>query len=354
MKTLLNVSVLLTCCGLAVEAQQAWTVHDRERPNPPVVTPADSAGGKPSDAKVLFDGQSLDAFERVLGGPAKWKVSDGVFSVVPGSGSIQTKEQFGDCQLHVEWASPSPVQGEDQMRGNSGLIMMGMFEIQVLDSYNARTYADGQAGAIYGQYPPLVNASRGPGQWQIYDILFRGPRFDEAGQLTRRTRVTLIHNGVVVQDATELSGPTAYHNRPPYFKVSERGPIVIQEHGTTVRYRNIWIRELAEEQEPLAARSFVALHPDAARFASYAGDYDGSGETLTVSSADGKVTGHLSSPTGRSSGDLDMIPMSDDTFIARQAPGADAVQVLFTRDAKSKVVSAVVFLGGKYVTFVKK
>ena len=151
---------------MSLNAQLAWTVHDRERPNPPVVTPADSPGGKPSDAKVLFDGRILDAFERALGGPARWTVNDGVFTVVPGSGSIQTKEKFGDCQLHVEWASPSPVQGSDQMRGNSGLIMMGMFEIQVLDSYNARTYADGQAGAIYGQYPPLVNAS-----WrQVHDL----------------------------------------------------------------------------------------------------------------------------------------------------------------------------------------
>ncbi len=354
MKTSLQSFSLLFACCLALDAQQTWTVHDRERPAPPVVTPADSPGGRPSDAKVLFDGSTLDAFERVLGGPAGWTVSDGVFTVAPGSGSIKTKEQFGDCQLHAEWASPSPVVGEDQMRGNSGLIMMGMFEIQVLDSYHARTYADGQAGAIYGQYPPLVNASRGPGQWQTYDIVFRGPRFDATGQLTRRTRVTLIHNGVVVQDATELSGPTAYHNRPPYFKVPERAPIVIQEHGTTVQYRNIWIRELAEEQEPLPAKSFVPLRPDAARFADYAGAYESNHAKLTVRSSDGKVTAELNSAAGRNESTLDMLPISDDAFIGRQALGADAIQVVFTRDAKSNVVSAVAFLGGKYVTFVKK
>ena len=164
--------------AISASAQQAWTVHDRDRPNPSVVTPAGSPGGAPSDATVLFDGHGLDAFQSVEGGPVRWSSTSDYFQVVPGTGSIETKQAFGDCQLHVEWASPNPPTGTDQMRGNSGVIMMGMFEIQVLDSYNARTYADGQAAAIYGQYPPLVNASKGPGEWQTYDIIFRGPRFD--------------------------------------------------------------------------------------------------------------------------------------------------------------------------------
>src|ERR1700761_6829354 len=190
--------------AISAHAQNAWVVHDRERPNPAVVTPGSAPGGAPSDAVILFDGHGLDSFEKVGGGPVPWSATGEYFEVAPRTSSIQTKQAFGDCQLHVEWASPNPPQGEDQMRGNSGIIMMGMFEIQVLDSFNARTYADGQAAAVYGQSPPLVNASRGPGQWQTYDIIFRGPRFDSTGHLIRRTTVTLIQNGVLVQDAVEL------------------------------------------------------------------------------------------------------------------------------------------------------
>lgn len=353
-----TVTVLLPffAFGLLASAQDGtWEVHDRGRPNPPVVTPAETPGGLPSDAKVLFDGHNLDSFQSVKGGPAPWKVVDGVLTEVPGTGSIETKEPLGDCQLHVEWATPNPPQGEDQMRGNSGVIMMGMFEIQVIDSYNAKTYADGQAGAIYGQYPPLVNASRAPGVWQTYDIIFRGPRFDEQGKLIRRTRVTLIHNGVVVQDATQLTGPTAYHNRPPYFKVPSSAPLVLQEHGTTVRFRNIWVRELPEEREVLPANSFVVLHPEPSRFAEYAGEYQSKDSHLTIKSSEGKVSGEYSGANsrGKVENSMELLPISEDAFVAHQALGLDAVRIEFTRDSSGHVVSAVAFLGGKYVTFAK-
>ena len=166
-----------------------WEIHDRNRPVPPVVTPGtasteDAPGKPPSDAVVLFEGKDLSQWvQKKDGGPVKWKVANGYFEVVPKTGDLRTKESFGDCQLHVEFAEPDPPKGEDQDRGNSGVFLMGLYEIQVLDSYNNKTYADGQASAVYGQYPPLSNASRPPGQWQTYDIAFRRPRFDAAGKL---------------------------------------------------------------------------------------------------------------------------------------------------------------------------
>jgi len=152
--------------------------------------------------------------------------------------------KFGDVQLHIEWAAPNPPSGEGQERGNSGVYLMSTYEVQVLDSYHNVTYPDGQAAAIYGQYPPLVNASRPPGQWQSYDIVFHAPRFDASGRLVSPARATVFHNGVLVQDNVELSGPTAHGQRPPYKPQPEKLPLSLQDHGEPVRYRNIWIREL--------------------------------------------------------------------------------------------------------------
>jgi hypothetical protein len=228
-----------------------WTIHDRERPLPPVVDPGttstqDAPGKPPSDAVMLFDGKDLSKWETKDKGPAKWKVENGYAEVVEESGSIQTKQGFGDCQLHVEFREPSPAKGEDQDRGNSGVFLMNQYEIQVLDSYENKTYADGSAASVYGQYPPLVNASRPPGQWQTYTIVFHRPRFDQAGKLLKPARVTVFHNGVLVQDNVELTGPTGHQERPPYKAGPDKMPIGLQDHGHPVRYRNIWIRELAE------------------------------------------------------------------------------------------------------------
>jgi hypothetical protein len=166
--------------------------------------------------------------------------------VVPHSGIIQTRQPFGDCQLHVEFTEPTPPVGEGQERGNSGVFLMGLYEIQVLDSYQSKTYADGQASAVYAQFPPQVNASRPPGQWQTYNIIFHGPRFDKDGKVLRPARVTVLHNGVLVQDNVELSGPTGHHVRPPYKPTPDKLPLSLQDHGNPVRFRNIWIRELGE------------------------------------------------------------------------------------------------------------
>jgi hypothetical protein len=246
--------IVLSLCflGLALALAQTipdlkWVVHDPDRPLPPVVDPGPAGPPvpAPSDAVVLFEGKDLSGWTDEKGGPAGWKVENGCVEVAAGTGSIQTKLGFGDCQLHVEWAAPAVVQGEGQDRGNSGVYLMNTYEVQVLDSYDNKTYADGSAAAIYGQYPPLVNACRRPGEWQTYDIVFHAPRFDEDKKLVAPARMTVFHNGLLVHDDDVLTGPTAHHARPPYAWHPDRMPLSLQDHGNPVRYRNIWIRELS-------------------------------------------------------------------------------------------------------------
>lgn len=225
---------------LLAQATPRWEVHDTLRPRPRVV----EARGVPSDAVVLFDGKDLSSWRSAQGGPAGWRVSDGFAEVVPKSGDIETARRFGDVQLHIEWATPAEVSGDGQGRGNSGVFLMGLYEVQILDSYRNRTYADGQAAAIYGQHPPLVNASRPPGEWQTYDIVFRRPRFDSAGALVSAARMTVLHNGVLVHDDVELVGATANARRASYQAHPDRLPIKLQDHGNRTRFRNIWVREL--------------------------------------------------------------------------------------------------------------
>jgi len=234
--------------GARAAEMKKWAIHDEARPMPPVVDPgpAGPAAPVPSDATVLFDGRDLSAWTNAKGAPAGWRVRDGYMEVVKGTGTIKTVRAFGDCQLHVEWASPAPAVGAGQDRGNSGVFLMDTYEVQVLDSYESKTYADGSAAALYGQYPPLVNASRRPGDWQTYDIVFHAPRFDDHGALQAPARVTVIHNGVLVQDNEELTGPTAHKARPAYKAHAARLPISLQDHSHPVRYRNIWIRELEQ------------------------------------------------------------------------------------------------------------
>ena len=246
---LLAIPALASVCSAQVDPK--WEIHDRNRPTPPVVTPGtastqDAPGKPPSDAIVLFDGKDISKWVKKMdGSPAVWKVENGYLEVAAKTGDIRTKDSFGDCQLHVEFREPDPPKGEDQDRGNSGVFLMGLYEIQVLDSYNSKTYADGQASAVYGQYPPLVNASRAPGQWQTYDIIWHGPRFDASGKLTRPAHVTVFHNGVLTQDNVELTGPTGHHVRPPYVAGPDKLPLALQDHNHPVRFRNIWVRELA-------------------------------------------------------------------------------------------------------------
>jgi hypothetical protein len=241
---------------------QKWRVHDDARPRPAVVTPAENfslSAGAPSDAVILFDGKDLSKWR--LGGetdgPAPWKVENGYMEVVPKSGAIRTKDEFGDFQLHLEFATPEVVVGNSQGRGNSGVIIYGRYELQVLDSFENVTYADGQAGAIYGQFPPLRNAAKAPGRWQSYDIIFETPRW-EKGELVKRACVTVIHNGVVVQNHQEILGAVAHKNVPKYTPHDPHGPITLQDHGNPMRFRNIWIRPLGNYDENVAGTATAA------------------------------------------------------------------------------------------------
>jgi hypothetical protein len=245
-------TVLVAVCALATQDHpvgyddtphlpgQEWRVHDSARPRPQVVTPGEGSA-PPSDAIVLFDGTDMSAWrqgEEV----AKWRVADG-YMEVNGTGSIKTAASFGDVQLHLEWSAPSEVVGNSQGRGNSGVFLMDKYEVQILDSYENVSYADGQAAAMYGQYPPLVNACRAPGEWQSYDIFFTAPRFAD-GELTAPARVTVVHNGVLVQNAREFLGATTHRNVAQYAEHAPEGPLAIQDHGNPVRFRNVWVRRL--------------------------------------------------------------------------------------------------------------
>jgi hypothetical protein len=227
---------------------QNYKVHDGNRPQPRVVTPGTSGAAStpaapPSDAVVLFDGADLSQWVGSNDQPAPWKVENGYMEVVPGSGNIHTRQEFGDCQLHLEFASPIEVKGNGQGRGNSGVFLMGRYEIQVLDGYDNPTYADGTTGAIYGQYAPLVNACRPPGEWQTYDIIWVAPKF-EGDQLVSPARATVILNGIVLHHDTTLAGPTTHRDVQAYKAHAAQGPLELQDHGDLVRFRNIWYRPL--------------------------------------------------------------------------------------------------------------
>lgn len=231
---------------LLILMQAQWPQHSMDRPRPPLVQPAPETAPvpPPADAIVLFDGKDLSQWRDKEGGPAKWTLRDGYIEVNPGTGTLASARGFGDVQLHIEWATPSPPHGEGQDRGNSGVFLMGIYEVQVLDSYQNDTYPDGQAGAIYGQDPPLVNVCRPPGAWQTYDIVFRRPRFKPDGTLESPARMTVFQNGVLIHDNYALLGPTSNRVRAPYRAHADRLPLSLQDHGHRVRYRNVWVREL--------------------------------------------------------------------------------------------------------------
>ena len=231
---------------------QPWRVHDAGRPHPPVVEPGPAPErpiAAPADAIRLFGGDEADLAQwRGRDGAAGWDVDPAAGTMtVNGTGDLETRQEFGDCQLHLEFATPATAKGDGQGRGNSGVFLMGRYEIQILDSHDNPTYADGQAAALYGQHPPEVNASRPPGEWQSFDIVFRAPRFDDEGRLLAPARVTVIHNGVVVQAGREFVGATRHRSAATYEPHPATGPLRLQDHGDPLRFRNIWIRALRDE-----------------------------------------------------------------------------------------------------------
>jgi len=276
----------LSCLG---KPDPRWLDHDRTRPLPAVVDPGTSStpqqpGRGPSDAVVLFDGGDLSQWAAMNGEPTRWIIKDGAMECVPGSGIIRSRQCFGDCQLHVEWATPANSNTAGQGHGNSGVFLgLDRYEIQVLGSYGNTTYADGSAGSIYGQYPPLVNASRPDGQWQAYDIIWKAPHFDADGNLVKKAHLTVFHNGVLIQDNVELTGPTSWLERAPYEAHPVKLPIAFQDHGNPIRFRNVWIRELGNPGKP------EFLLPDAL-LDSYTGEYQGKSRNVEISRAsDGRL-----------------------------------------------------------------
>jgi hypothetical protein len=366
--------LVLVCASAAFPQNAQWLPNDTARPVPNAVTPGPAPTAAPSDAIVLFDGTSMSAWAGRDGGAAPWPVKDGVFEIAPGTGNIHTKQGFGDCQLHVEWAEPAVVRGSDQSRGNSGIMLMSMYEMQVLDAWQNPTYADGTVGGIYAQYPPLVIATRKPGEWQTYDIVFRRARFDENGQLTSPARITAFVNGILVQDNTTPTGPTAFHDRPPYMKGPEKAPITLQDHGSPVQYRNIWIRQLPDRDPDLPLTAAVAIRVDPKDMALYAGHYEGK-TRLSIDFAIGPngLTAQMrpraaapavgaAAPTGAAAGQTgqagrgqgagaaaatrapapptQLTPINHDVFVAEWE--GNSMRVTFTRDNQNQVVGAVV------------
>jgi hypothetical protein len=231
-----------------------WRVNDLERPQPKLVAPAESVTAPPADAIVLFDGTDLSAWagskkhtatEQHPNGKPSWRIEDGYMEIVLGTGGLSSRQKFGDMQLHLEFATPTPPTEEAQRRGNSGVFLMGRYEIQIMDGHENTAYADGMTGAVYGQTPPLVNVCKKPGEWQSFDIFFTAPVFKD-GKISKPARVTVLQNGVLVQLNTEILGPTKHKETKPYVVHGERSPIGLQNHGQKVRFRNIWVRDLQD------------------------------------------------------------------------------------------------------------
>ncbi len=243
-RTTVSATLLITLAAGIAAAQSRGRPELTEvwDPVPSKIDPG-VAGRAPSDAIVLFDGTDLSAWTGKEGA-ARWEVGDGAFTVVKGTGDIETQQAFGDIQLHIEWRSPAEVVGEGQGRGNSGVFLMGLYEVQILDSYESQTYSNGQAGSIYKQHIPEVNATRAPGAWQSYDVVFMAPRFAADGTVEQPATMTVLHNGVLIQNHVTLRGPTKFIGEPSYEPHEAKLPLTLQDHENPVSFRNIWVREL--------------------------------------------------------------------------------------------------------------
>ena len=340
---LLAVLCLAPIQSTSAQTVARWKAHDTSRPKPPMVESAAKLPvSPPSDAIVLFDGSDLSKWRSRDGRPSKWVIKDDYMESVKGAGYIFTRDSFGDVQLHVEFATPSNVQGKSQGRGNSGVFLMDLYEVQVLDSYDNPTYADGQASAIYGQHPPLVNASRKPGEWQAYDIIFRRPRFNPDGGLATPARFTVLHNGVLVQDNVEAWGATTWLQSFGYPKHADRLPLSLQDHGNPVRFRNVWLRELPESPPPgppaEPARPVMSLPEKTLDL--YTGTYEQDGSPFFTITRQGN---QMSLKLFSLPGSIDLGTHSKEEFSLRWT----AAKLVFKLDAKGRPTEASFHIGGE-------
>lgn len=334
-------TVMVIVMLLANSSFAQWRAHDLTRPKPVIVTPGQAAMPMPpSDAVVLFDGKDLSQWSDMQGAPSKWKVENGYMEITKGAGDIRTKQGFGDVQLHIEWAAPVSTAGKGQDYGNSGVYLMNKYEVQVLDSYQNETYADGQAAALYGQYPPLVNASRKQGEWQSYDIIFRRPRFAVEGKLVQPARITVLHNGVLVQDNATLWGPTNWMEYDQYAAHEDKLPISLQDHGHPVRYHNVWLRELPDriDWRPAMGKpaNAITLAPEV--LARYAGMYQvNANQRYILEIEEGKLIANLAGARK-----FEIVPLSESKFTMLRTAG----DLDFTLDAKGMPTGFVFRMGG--------
>jgi len=347
--------ILIGLCtaDAAAQTRARWKSHDVTRPHPPVVTPAaqKSPVPPPSDAIVLFDGTDLSKWCGEDGTDPTWIVEEGAMRPSGKGEDLFSVRPFGDVQLHLEWASPLPARGSSQGRGNSGVFFMGLYEVQILDSFENETYADGQAAALYGQTPPLVNACLPPGEWQTYDIVFRRPRFGPGGACTEPVRLTVFHNGVLVQDSVPLCGGTMWLQPLPYAFHPDKLPLSLQDHGNPVKYRNIWVRELREEAAPGPDRTesepVIAL--SAEQLERYVGVYKSSPDAKSSFDifSDGRQIHclfgkHSRDLSGRQRGRVDLVPNSPTRFSMRWA----AAHVEFTLPEEGPATALSIHVGG--------
>lgn len=319
-----------------------WKIHDMTRPKPQVITPValQLPVPAPQGAVVLFDGTDLSKWRGKDNTDPKWKVENKYMEIVPGTGALECKESFGDVFLHVEWASPDEPDRKGQDRGNSGIFFMNQYEMQVLDSYQADTYADGQAGAIYGQAPPRFNACVPRGQWNSYDIYFRRPRFNDDSSLKSPARISVVHNGILIQDNEEYKGPTSWLKYLPYVKHADKMPITLQEHNGKVRFRNIWAIPLPELAGPPEGYGIKTITLADDQLDKFVGIYDrpGGNAPITVT----KTNGSLYCDFFWRPGALELVPVSANEFALKETAGS----VSFDLDDKGQPTGLVFHLGG--------
>lgn len=333
----------------SVNTSVHWKIHDMNRPKPQVIEPVNQSlpSLAPKGAIILFKAGDISQWKGNDSSNPKWKLENDYMEIVPGTGAITSKQSFGDVFLHVEWASPDDSSKRGQDRGNSGIFFMEQYEMQVLDSYQADTYADGQAGALYGQAPPRFNACKPRGQWNVYDISFRRPRFSEDGTLKSPARITVIHNGILIQDNEEYKGPTSWLKYLPYKAHADKLPLSLQEHNGKVRYRNMWALPLPELTMPVGDNGDKPINIGEEELDKFTGSYERPNEKAPIVIT--KKNGRLYADFFWRPGELELVPISPKEFALKETAGS----VTFNVDDKGTATDIIFHLGGENMPAVK-